>query len=112
MADFWSTREFRKLKAEWYDKLAKEGFHDIELHDRSMHTDTARFADMEAVRDYYMKVSEYLHIGEFKTPVEKTAWFIYQEGYSIRNIAKILKLSRKSVTTMIESHVKKMEDGK
>jgi hypothetical protein len=109
---FWGTKEFMKLQREWYDKLAKEGFRDIELNDKSMHTDTAHFADMEAVRNYYMKVSEFLYTGDFNNPSDKAVWFVYSEGYSIRNIAKSLRLSRKLVTKIIEHYIKKMNNVK
>jgi hypothetical protein len=109
---FWGTEEFRKLQKEWYDKLAKEGFQDVELHDKSLHTDTAKFVDMEAIRDYYMQVSEYLYTGEFASLQDKAVWFVYSEGYSVRNIARALKLSRKKVTETVEKYIEKMNNGK
>jgi hypothetical protein len=109
---YWETPEFKKLNSKWYDKLAESGFKDVETEDHSVRTDTAHFEDMDAVRTYYNKVSEYLHTGDFASPLEKAAWFVYSEGYSIREIARTLNRGRTSIERVIKAHIRQMNNGR
>jgi hypothetical protein len=108
---WWDTEEFKKLKKEWYGKLAEAGFKDAELNP-PLDMDTAHTLDMAAVQEHYMQVAQYLHYGEFEAPIEKAVWFVYSEGYSVRNVSRILHMPRKSVTQIVEKHTERMKHGK
>lgn len=105
MAKFWATPKFQKLQERWYQKLEKAGFEDIERHQKRLHTDTARFADAEAVKTYYQKAHEYSRQGEFHTGVERSAWEAHCAGLSLREIAKQEKKSKETIRRIIMKHV-------
>jgi hypothetical protein len=103
---FWKSKQFKELQKEWYDKLDSTGFKDIERQPASFRTDTARFQEMDSVVTYYSKLSEYLQTANFPNMEEQSVWYLYSEGYSIREISKGLRVSRNRIGKIVSKHCK------
>ena len=94
------TREFSKLQKDWYKKLKKEGFKDIE----SGIPETPYLADhhikttekmVRAYRDlaveWHAIASGYYWVAEFDRPLDKYIWKKHLEGLTLKQIEKALK---------------------
>jgi hypothetical protein len=90
---------FEKLKKEWYTKLKKEGFEDIERHESAtfaLKSSSNKFNTADVARDYYAKSEYYsmarkfLHDYKFSSNLEKVIWEYHTEAISARDIAKLL----------------------
>lgn len=104
MSNPFKTKQFKDLEKEWYGRLTKSGFKDIERRDRigkaagRMKTGTLdniihsydehQFSVKE---EYYRVAGQFLHSYKFKSALEKSIWSMHSEGLSIRNIIKSLK---------------------
>lgn len=98
-----NSPQFKKLQKQWYEKLAKEGFEDIEQTDGNLkvwtshiHRSLQSLANptlREAKETYYRLASQFLH--EFVFPDQKTKkiWQMHSDGISYRHIAKELAKS-------------------
>jgi len=104
------VKTLKELQSEWYDKLKKDGFEDIEnknnelvSHASSMFyrgrrnnmSFTQIMTDIESKQDYYSLASEFLHAYKFRRPVDKFIWEQHCEGVSYRDISK--KLAEKGI---------------
>lgn len=92
------TKEFLALKAEWYKKLKKEGFEDVETDEEHLETWHSTFFKVrhnatlsEAKEAYYRRATHFLNDYNFDSDLEKALWGLHAEGISIRNIVKALK---------------------
>lgn len=104
MSQKYSTRAFKDLKDEWYAKLKKEGFEDIEVAGSSKeylkewHSNyfIARYSPLsfESKQEYYSLASAFIHRHRFKTQQEKRIWLLHTEGLSIKTIAETLKIKK------------------
>lgn len=103
MSDQFKTKEFKKLKNEFYEKLKEElGFEDIEETDspkellKSWHGSyfTARHEaeEFNEIAQYYNAADSILNNYEFESPVEKAIWEKHSLGLSIRKIAGELRV--------------------
>lgn len=98
------SKEFQKLQTEWYKKLKKSGFDDIEetedllkwsapknlIHIRNrdkQHLFTIR-------EDYYRLAGYFLHDYGFTKESDRLVWEQHVEGTSIRDISKYLKIKK------------------
>ncbi len=95
---------YKSLRAEWYAKLKKEGFEDIEQNTSDENPflknwDSSYFyrkehkmgaARMEAVKDYYLLAVQFLSVHNFKSKLEKEIWRLHSEGHGVRVISKEL----------------------
>lgn len=100
MSSQFKTKQFRDLKSSWYSKLKKTGFEDIEATETrlrnvgsSWHHELRRHDKdkIEAKENYYRLAGQFTYDNVFKDELEKHIWGLHAEGYSIREIAKILK---------------------
>lgn len=101
MSSPFSTKEFKKLQAEWNKRLKKEGFEDIEQADgnlklwdshkaRSMYS--SKGAEYyEARARYYQLAGQFLHDFVFPDEETKLIWELHADGMSYRNIIKTVK---------------------
>lgn len=101
-------KNFKKIQKEWYDKLKKEGFEDIEdVHEKteyiriwhSSYFQTKYHPQVfEAKRTYYELAGQFLEASPhfrfelyFQCEIEKTIWEMHAQGIPVRTIAKKLK---------------------
>lgn len=94
------SKEFKDLQSKWYSKLKKSGFDDIEVGEKrlrfvgsSWHSEYRRYNKdkIEAKENYYRLAGQFTYDNVFKDELEKHIWRLHAEGFSIREIAKILK---------------------
>lgn len=107
---------YLKLKAEWYAKLAKEGFFDIEQEDgnlkswtSSMITRDLKNGRAEAIKsreEYYRAAGQFLWEHKFDSDLERKIWELHANGTSNLSISKTLALPRKGKDTIRKVIVK------
>ncbi len=94
------TKNFLKLKDQWYKKLAKSGFEDIEntsLPDPDLkHCDVIRFNKVtpdayETRTKYFSNCRDLLNTYKFETKLHKRIWELHSEGLSLREIETVIK---------------------
>jgi hypothetical protein len=99
----YQSKEFKKLQGEWYEKLKKEGFEDIEDGEYLRTWDSSYFWDVDKRQknfderqSYYYQLSHYLT--EYaERPIflidyfSYQAWELHAEGLSLRCIAQELR---------------------
>jgi hypothetical protein len=90
--------EFKRLERDWYAKLKKKGFRDIEspnetLGDRPLiDWDAFRFGKMDpvvfkAIRDYYEQAWDLLFTYKFANKGHRKVWRLHALGVPERDIA-------------------------
>lgn len=94
----YNSKEYKALQKEWYEKLKKDGFKDIETEKGNM--DTGKILNNIATRctvdtfkaqqDYYRFAGQFLHEYKFKSE-DRIIWESHCNGVSIREIVKVLK---------------------
>lgn len=109
MSSIFTTKKFKRLKAEWDKKLLETGFDDIENEDGSLKASTDSRTIANALKEkeereaYYIIATQFLHSHQFKNDTEKKIWAEHCEGTGIRNIAKLVKLTNyKTYSTIIK----------
>lgn len=92
------TPEFKKLQEQWYKKLKKSGFKDIEQNeDRLMVWDSTEFQKnyseikFKARESYYRMAEHFLTNHKFTSEAERYTWQLHSEGKSIREIIKLMR---------------------
>jgi hypothetical protein len=117
-------QELKKLQRDWYKKLKRDGFQDIEQpdgnlkvwsqslnNDRHLGRHTSR---RQAHAEYYYYANQWLNEGKFDLRLDKIIWEYHSNGISMRGISKLLKqtkvciLSRTSVYNIIKDIRQKM----
>lgn len=104
------SREFNKLREEWYKKLEREGFKDIEeyypVSDKTFlkvwdshyfKSESHGFYGDELHKlkaDYFYYAVQYFHQGTFDNDTEKEIWNIHAQGLGVRKIAEKLNETR------------------
>lgn len=94
-----SSKQFKDLQAKWYEKLAEEGFQEIEnvrtgqLKQWSMHYVQCK-RDKDFALNLIQETNQYFHSAQtvlndyqFKTERERRIWELHCEGLSTRQIA-------------------------
>ncbi len=101
--------EFKKLQKEWYKKLAKSGFVDIEQNEYELKNPAtgAPFTAEETIQ-YYKLASAYLENTDFETLNEKLVWFLHSQGETGRTIGTALNKSASYVSRIIAKHEERM----
>lgn len=90
------SKEFKKLQQEWYEKLAKSGFEDIETDEQHLETWSNMYSyridlvKVESKQEYFRRAGQFLFDRKFKNKIEKFIWASHADGISIRNIVKLL----------------------
>lgn len=90
---------FLELKNEWYERLKKEGFHDIEDHREHIqsgstkrrfeerHQEYSELGDCFAAKRRYFELAEsFLNSYAFRSPLHQFIWQYHTEGLSLREI--------------------------
>lgn len=108
-------KEFSKLQAEWYRKLKKSGFDDVEQTDGNLKIWSAHYFQSAYTPDsftaketYYRLAGQFLHSHKFKTPHEREVWRLHSEGESIRAIAAHLGSYPNKIHKIIKKLSKEM----
>jgi hypothetical protein len=102
----YDTTSFKKLKKEWYSKLAQGGWVDAEddlerltvYHNSKFSTDPLAFASQQR---YYELAAQLLHSYKFESSLDKYIWTLHCQGYSNTSIAGKTYLTRYAVTKVI-----------
>lgn len=118
-----SSDDYKKLREEWYAKLALAGFKDIEQDDdklkawhsmRFLGYNRANVQNQDATRDYYYHAYQFLNSNRFRRKIHKLIWEQHVEGVSIRDIVELLTkdgaydTDRNEVWSIIKHYRKKM----
>lgn len=90
------TKQFQDLKAEWYVKLKKDGFADIEHDEDRLKKWTSSVFGLkpewnEIKAEYYRAAGMFLYDHLFKDKYERLVWQLHAEGLSVPNVIKALK---------------------
>lgn len=107
---FYETKSFRRLNAEWREKLKESGFKDLEdaaNPDRPIepfNVRTARWEDREAVQKYFRQADDYLRLATFKTKAERRIWELHCSGLTTYQIARKLNRSEFGVRYHVNKH--------
>lgn len=106
----WNTKEFVKLQKEWYEKLKKLGFVDLEFFLDNGNTTpqllkgsiyNLKNTYKPATAYYYQKACWYAHHGTFEDTLEKSIWELHAEGKTNLQVAKALRTTVSIVVTRI-----------
>lgn len=117
--DWHKTPKFLKLQQQWYNKLKKKGFVDIEHDEDHLKLSSERFVVRNsgayanptltsAKFEYYNNCRKFMSTYLFKNKREKEIFEMHTEGISIRDIATKTRLSRRKVHETIKRLVKEM----
>lgn len=112
------TDAFKKLQKEWYIKLKKSGFEEIEdlktgglqKWHASYYMNTYPTFVFQAQREYYYLATHFLTSHSFSHEIERLIWSLHSEGMPMRKIAKEVKSKTCRVFLIIQSLRKKMLD--
>jgi hypothetical protein len=97
--------EFKKLKREWYKKLADDGFEDIEKNEMELFEPTRMLTEVhEATYRYFVNAKNFLESGSFETKKDKVLWFMHSEGWLGTEIAKMLSMTESKVSRTIAKY--------
>lgn len=104
----YTQQDLPKLKAQWYKKLARAGFDDIEQPDGNLRIWSTRPASVsrESKAEYYRLAQQYVHEEVFPTKLDRRVWTLHAEGLTNEDVARAIKKSIGSV----EWHIKKMRE--
>lgn len=110
--------DFKQLKKTWYERLAREGFKDIEADEYSLKSPTSKFfgrkhglvksGRWEARQQYYYMAEHFLNSYKFDKQLDEIIWEYHSLGLSMRNISRILmdtgvfKISRQTVLRTVK----------
>lgn len=125
----------KKLQAQWYKRLAKEGFEDIEqdednlkrwdsMYFISRHTNfkgrgaggakDAKFSaiQFESRQEYYQLAGAFLHEHEFETDKERLIWELHASGENLIDIYRTLKkMNKKVYLEGIDKTIKRLSEA-
>lgn len=92
-----NSKKFQQAKSEWYEKLRKDGFNDLEATENSSFVRPVVVTSQTQKRkyhggfDYYRWCNEVLERYQFKKDIHKKIFWLHTEGKSDRLIAKWIK---------------------
>lgn len=98
------TNDYQSLKTVWYAKLKKSGFKDAEKNEHRLKQWSSKFKapnirnSWDSKHEYYSMARQFLNNYKFESNLEKAIWEYHVEGISYRNIAKLLKKVKTSIT--------------
>jgi hypothetical protein len=111
-----NTREFKQLQDKYYERLAEDGFSDIEDTSsdarllKSWHSFKFQGVDpinAEAIRDYYMAAEAVLHLRKFKNSTERRIWELHCEGLTSEQIEHKIRKYKQSMIRKIIADIAK-----
>ena len=89
-----NSKEYKKLQATWYKKLAKSGFEDAEQLDGNLKEwHSYRYvldvhpgvASQDSRAEYYRLAGHFLHSHAFENLHERQIWELHCEGKSVKS---------------------------
>lgn len=96
-----SRGEFEALQARWYQRLARDGFQDIEHGPGYLRTqarvDPRVLPRAEDAATYYRQANEFLTLHRWRNRRDRRIWSLHCEGKSYRQICKDMDLGLKAV---------------
>lgn len=102
-----SVKDEARIQAEWYEKLADEGFVDIEdkkgnlkQYDRR----TIAFENREIICEFFVRLDHYLTQNPNIPEPEKSILILYSEGLYATQIQRKLKVDQWSVKRVIRNY--------
>lgn len=102
------SKEFEKLKAEWYKRLEKSGFKDIEQDEDTLKKTTyERLYKRDMIRlpftqRYYELATHLLQTFKFESSTDRAIWSHHANGKTVREIMERTDKSRFLVQKTIE----------
>lgn len=104
-----SSKQFKKLQKQWYNRLKESGFEDIENSYGRLSGNTVNrwYYDptkVEAKTTYYRYASHFLNEHKFESKVHKYIWTLHAEGCGLREISAKLKALRISKLKKSQIH--------
>lgn len=105
----YNSKEFKKLKADWYIKLKDSGFDDKEdKHGNLPYLDpkTNSYKSWELTREFYFRLDTYLVNNPDLPIIDRAILQSYTNGMHLIDIAKELGLSRDGVHLYIKKYKK------
>lgn len=112
--------KFEALKKFWYDKLAKQGFKDIEPSEftlTSWHSQLKQkysVEEFQAKQTYYNMANNFLSEHEFKSILDKVIWEYWCNGIPVRDISeqfgkvKIERIKKSTIWNIVRRLEKEM----
>jgi hypothetical protein len=100
-------KRFQKLKKTWYDKIAKDGFTDIENIDGSLKTEVhprtfaAVMKTKQSTLDYYEGATRFLNTHFFSSSENRKIWEMHCEGMGAVRISKKLHIPKSRVHNIL-----------
>lgn len=92
------TKEFKKLKSEWYKKLEQTGFKDIEAHEKSEYeVNDKELRNIRALAadpsraEWYRCVSQYANSNLFERKLHKAIYQLHAEQVPYKEIYERLR---------------------
>lgn len=91
------SKEFLKLQSQWYKKLGKSGFYDIEQDEVYFKESPNVFRNkpeiewIESKIEYYRAAGKFLYDYNFETDTDRYIWEQHANGVAIRTIVDMLK---------------------
>lgn len=89
---------FQKLEAQWYQKLAQQGFNDIEINPDILNNYDGLYfkskytpKSFEEKKKYFERATDLENEGIFLDETEQMIWHLHSKGISIRAIVEALK---------------------
>lgn len=115
-----NAREFKRLQAEWYEKLKTQGFNDIETSDKLTRWDSFYFqmryepVIFDIKKSYFEMCNEFINTYNFEDLFHKEIFVFHAEGYSLREISSIMlkqgiKIEKDTVNKIIKKYIKIMK---
>ena len=106
-----TSQEFKKLQAQWYKKLEKKGFKDIECANEQLRSwDSLRFRSLYTPNEvsercrYYELACQMLHDFKFKSPRDKRIWKKHCQGLTSTEIAKTEEVSDVTIRKVVKKY--------
>lgn len=116
-----NNKKLEDLKAIWYKKLEKSGFHDIESNEndlkwssnsqakQNLHEDRKEFNKNK--ENYFRLAGYFLNDHNFESIIEKTIWDAHASGTGHKRIPALLKkINIKMAATQVLKIIHKLRD--
>ena len=99
-----NRQDYATQKAIWYKKLESSGFEDAERDEYRLKQYSAKFNQaavrnsLEAKTEYYSMARRFMYDFKFESYLDKIVWEYHTNGISYRNIVRLLKNVKVSIT--------------
>ena len=114
-------KELIALQKEWYQKLSKDGFQDIEYFDKDMEPRDVLYKDavkvgtalkdkFQGTEQYYIEAGQFYHDYSFDSDTDKRIWFLHSEGHAYRSIVGKLNIPYQAIFRIVNKYKSLMLD--